>query len=107
MTRKPAHPPLRSSLKLTLRGLSPELVARLRATAKTEGWSLNQTALRFLKRGIDLSERLAKPDRIGKRLDAFVGGWTKEQADSVLGATRDFERTPRPSPQPSPEGRGG
>ncbi|MDP2275080.1 MAG: hypothetical protein Q8N23_17195 [Archangium sp.] len=60
--------------------------------AEAENLSLNQAALRFLERGAGLSERRAKLDTIGSGLDEFIGGWTKKQAESVLGSTRDFER---------------
>jgi hypothetical protein len=78
--------------QLTLRGLGPELEARLRRAAATENLSLNQAALRFLERGAGLSERRAKLDTIGTALDEFIGGWTKKQGDEVLAATGDFER---------------
>jgi hypothetical protein len=88
MTRRPTG----RIRQLTLRGFGPELEARLRRAAQAEKLSLNEAALRFLERGAGLSERRARLDTIGTRLDDFIGGWTKKQADEVLGATRDFER---------------
>lgn len=92
MARRTTQKALRGIRQLTLRGFSAELEARLRRAAEAENLSLNQAALRFLERGAGLGERRAKLDTIGSALDEFIGGWTKKQADEVLGASRDFER---------------
>lgn len=70
-----------------MRGFGPELEERLLRAAAADNLSLNQAALRFLERGAGLSERRAKLDTIGSSLDGFIGGWTKKQADEVLGRT--------------------
>lgn len=77
--------PRRRARQLTLRGFSRKLEEVLRQTAEAENLSLNRVALRFLERGARLST-------VGAGLDEFIGGWTKRQADAVLGRTRDFER---------------
>jgi hypothetical protein len=93
MARKTTHKASRSIRQLTLRGFGPELEARLRRAAEAENLSLNQAALRFMERGAGLAERRAKLDTIGDALDEYIGTWTKKQAEEVLGAVRDFERT--------------
>jgi hypothetical protein len=60
--------------------------------ADAEDLSLNQAALRFMERGAGLPVRRARLDTIGPALDAFIGTWTKKQADEVLGAVKEFER---------------
>lgn len=84
MARKTTRKTTGGIHQLTLRGVGPELKARLRRAAEAENLSLNQAALRFLERGAGLGERRGKLDTIGPALDEFIGGWTKKQADEVL-----------------------
>ena len=77
--------------QITLRGLDTQLSQFLRKLAKTEGLSLNQTALRLLKKAAGLSEE--KPETgIGTSLDSLFGTWTKEQAKEFEQSQRHFEK---------------
>jgi hypothetical protein len=76
--------------QLTLRGFDPDLERALRRVAKEEGVSLNQAALRLLRKGAGLSG--AVPHPIGSGLDAFLGTLTAEDALQVDAAVREADR---------------
>jgi hypothetical protein len=78
--------------QLTLRGFEPELERRLRETARREGVSLNQAALRLLRRGAGLPERRGDEGAVGSTLDEFFGTWTPEEAAEFESAVTPFEQ---------------
>lgn len=86
MTRRPTRAPRASNTQLTLRGLDPELEARLAQEAASGNLSLNQAALRLLRRGAGLAEKRVRADVVGASLDRFFGTWSKQEA-------RHFEKT--------------
>ena len=77
--------------QLTVRGFSPELVRALRATARRLGTSLNKAALHLIRRGAGLREPGEEPDVIGSALDQYVGTWSREEAQQVMGAVRELD----------------
>jgi hypothetical protein len=68
--------------QLTVRGFDPELERRLHDLAAREGISLSQAALRLMRRGAGL-QRPERSPRIGDALDAFIGVWSAEEAESI------------------------
>jgi hypothetical protein len=84
--------PQRRQRQLTLRGLGPELEEVLQREASEEGISLNQAAVRLLKRGAGISEKRLWRDVIGGALDRYIGVWSEQDADRFAEATRDLER---------------
>ena len=77
--------------QLTVRGIDPELAERISRLAQREGVSLNQAVLRLLRRGAGLADEQGSIDTVGSSLDRFIGSWTREQADEVDRALKDFE----------------
>ena len=77
--------------QLTVRGFDDELSDRLRALARREGISLNQAALRLLRKGAGLTDGGAGRGKVGSSLDDFIGSWTAEEADAFDAAIQDFE----------------
>ncbi|MCY4455301.1 MAG: hypothetical protein OXC56_03195 [Chloroflexi bacterium] len=77
--------------QLTVRGFDDELSARLRGLAQREGISLNQAALRLLRKGAGLADDGRPPGPIGNSLDHLIGSWTKEEADEFDAAVAEFE----------------
>ena len=77
--------------QLTVRGFDDELSARLRRLARREGISLNQAALRLLRKGAGLADRGRGPDTVGSSLDYLFGSWTSEEADTFDAAIKDFD----------------
>lgn len=77
--------------QLTVRGFDEELSARLRRLARREGTSLNQAALRLLRKGAGLTDDGRGSDTVGSSLDDFFGSWTAEEADAVEAAIADFK----------------
>ena len=78
--------------QLTVRGFDDELNARLRRLARREGISLNQAALRLLRKGAGLAEEGRRGHgKVGTSLDDLFGGWTAEEADAFNKALEDFE----------------
>lgn len=63
---------------MTLRGLDPQLVAKLREAAEQEGKSVNQTALDALRKqfGLDQSRRFTE---VYRDLDHLFGRWDEDE----------------------------
>ena len=77
--------------QITVRGFDDELSARLRRLAKREGLSLNQAALRLLRRGAGLTEGSGQADTVGESFDQLIGSWTQADADEMEAALEEFE----------------
>lgn len=79
--------------QLTVRGLDPELVRRLKRTAHRQGLSFNKAALLLLRRGAGLSRDVKRPtDVIGSSLDHLIGTWSEKEEKDFLEAIKAFER---------------
>ncbi|MCE2449764.1 MAG: antitoxin [Candidatus Latescibacteria bacterium] len=63
---------------MTLRGLDPQLAAKLREVAEREGKSVNQTVLDALRRqfGLDKSRRFTE---VYHDLDHLFGRWDEDE----------------------------
>lgn len=63
---------------MTLRGLDPQLAAKLREAAEQEGKSVNQTALDALRKqfGLDQSRRFTQ---VYRDLDHLFGRWDEDE----------------------------
>ena len=77
--------------QITVRGLDDELGARLRRLAKREGLSLNQAALRLLRRGAGLAEGPGRAETVGDSFDRLIGSWTQADADGMEAALEESE----------------
>ena len=77
--------------QITVRGFDDELSAKLRRLAKREGISLNQAALRLLRRGAGLAEGADGADTVGSSFDRLIGSWTQADVDEMESALEDFE----------------
>ena len=78
--------------QLTLRGLDDELSESIRSLAKREGTSLNQAALKLLRKGAELSDGSLDTGTVGSSLDHLIGTWSLDEADQFESALRDFEK---------------
>jgi len=78
--------------QLTVRGFDSALERQLRLEARSGGMSLNQAALRLLRRGAGLSRDRAAADEVGPALDHFIGTWSEADARKLQQATAVFER---------------
>ena len=77
--------------QLTLRGFDADLERRLRLEARNAGVSLNQAALRLLRRGAGLGDPSAST-AIGNALDQFIGTWSEADEQELLEAVAVFDR---------------
>ena len=78
--------------QLTVRGFDDELNASMRRLAKQEGISLNQAALRLLRKGAGLTDNnTGNPNAIGASLDDLFGAWNQDEAESFDAALEVFE----------------
>ena len=77
--------------QLTVRGFDDDLSASLRRLARREGISLNQAALKLLRKGAGLTDGAGRADTVGSSLDHLIGTWTAEEADEFDSALEDFE----------------
>lgn len=81
----------RGRQQLTVR-FGEDLARRIRELAKAEGLSLNQAAVRLLRRGAGLDASSVVRPKIGHSLDRFIGTWTKADDRAMERAIRDSER---------------
>ena len=72
--------------QLTVRGFDDELSASVCGLAKREGISLNQAALRLLRKGAGLADGKGNPNEIGSPLDDLFGIWSREEAEAFNAA---------------------
>ncbi len=77
--------------QITVRGFDEELRDSIQRLARSEGISLNQAALRLLRRGAGLSDLSENSNTVGDSLDHLIGKWTQEEADNLDAALRYFE----------------
>ena len=77
--------------QLTVRGFDDELSACLRRLAKREGISLNQAALRLLRKGAGLTDGQERANTVGSSLDHLFGTWSPDEAESFDRALEIFE----------------
>ena len=77
--------------QLTVRGFDDELSASVQRLARREGISLNQAALRLLRKGAGLSDARGRADTVGSSLDHLFGAWTAAEADEFDAALEEFE----------------
>ena len=77
--------------QLTVRGFEDDLGESIRRLAQREGISLNQAALKLLRKGAGLSDGQANENKIGDSLDDLFGTWSAEEADEFNAALEVFE----------------
>ena len=77
--------------QLTVRGFDDELADRMRRLAKGDGISLNQAALKLLRKGAGLTNGTGDADTVGSSLDHLIGTWTAAEADEIDSALKEFE----------------
>ena len=67
---------------ISLHGFDKELELRLAEIARREGVSMNEAALRLLRRGAGLPD--APTGEIGDALDGFIGRWSEADEHALL-----------------------
>ncbi len=77
--------------QLTIRGFNDDLAESIRSLAKRDGISLNQAALKLLRKGAGLTEGKDDSEVIGSSLDDLFGLWSREEAESFNAALEIFE----------------
>ena len=77
--------------QLTVRGFDDALSDSMRRLAKQEGISLNQAALKLMRKGAGLVEGSGKRNTVGSSLDHLIGTWTKAEADELDAALAYFD----------------
>ena len=77
--------------QLTVRGFDDELADRIQCLAKRDGTSLNQTALKLLRKGAGLADPGQGPDTVGSSLDHLIGTWSEDEAAELDAALEEFE----------------
>ncbi len=78
--------------QLTVRGISDELGESIRRLANSDGISLNQAALRLLRKGAGLTEGSRNEKTIESSLDDLFGTWSHVEAEEFNAALDVFER---------------
>ena len=77
--------------QLTVRGFDDELAERIRHLAKRDGTSLNQAALKLLRKGAGLADPAQKADTVGASLDHLIGSWSDDEAAELEAVLQEFE----------------
>ena len=80
-----------SMKQLTVRGFDDELAEAIRQLARRDGTSLNQAALKLLRRGAGLPDGQGDGRNIGSALDDLFGSWSQQEADEFDQALEVFE----------------
>ena len=80
-----------SMKQITVRGFDDELAEAIRQLARRDGTSLNQAALKLLRRGAGLPDGQGDGRNIGSALDDLFGSWTKDEADEFDDSLEVFE----------------
>lgn len=70
------------SKQVSVKRLDDELAESIRGLAEREGISLNQAALRLLRKGAGLTDGTGGPSSIGSSLDDLFGTWSREDAEA-------------------------
>ena len=76
--------------QLTIRSDDKELLRRLKKLAREKGISLNQAALRLMRKGAGIAELPENVNRVGSALDSFIGTWADEEAEDMINAVADL-----------------
>lgn len=77
--------------QLTVRGFDDELADRIRRLAKQDGTSLNQAALKLLRKGAGLGDPGQGPDTVDSSLDHLIGSWSDDDADELDAALEELD----------------
>ena len=77
--------------QLTVRGFDDELAERIQRLAKRDGTSLNQAALKLLRKGAGLADPGQGRDTVGSSLDHLIGKWSEDEASELDAALEEFE----------------
>ena len=77
--------------QLTVRGLDDELAERIQRLAKRDGTSLNQAALKLLRKGAGLADPAQRADTVGSSLDHLIGTWSEDEAAELDAALEEFK----------------
>ena len=77
--------------QLTVRGFDDELAERIQRLAKRDGTSLNQAAVKLLRKGAGLADPAQKTDTVGASLDLLIGSWSDDEAAELDAALEEFE----------------
>ena len=81
-----------SMKQLTVRGFDDVLAEAIRQFGRdADGTSLNQAALKLLRRGAGLPDGQGDGRNIGSGLDDLFGSWTQQEADEFDRALEVFE----------------
>ena len=77
--------------QLTVRGFDDELAERIQRLAKRDGTSLNQAALKLLRKGAGLADPGQGADTVGSSLNHLIGKWSADEAAELEAALEEFE----------------
>ena len=77
--------------QLTVRGFDDELAELIRRLAKRDGTSLNQAALKLLRKGAGLTDPAQRADTVGSSLDHLIGTWSDHEAGELDAALEEFK----------------
>jgi hypothetical protein len=80
-------------IRLTIRCLDSELEKRLRELSAQDNSSLNDAALKLMRRGAGIESASSPRPRIGRRLRAFAGRMPKAEAKAIDRAVCEARQT--------------
>ncbi len=75
--------------KIVLSEFDDELAASIRRVAEREQISMEEAALKLLRKGAGLGVGRKPDGKIGNSLDHFIGSWSKEEAAELQAALRE------------------
>ncbi len=78
--------------QLTIRGFDKDLEQHIVRVARGEGISLNQAALKLLRRSAGIENEANAGDTIGTSLDHLIGTWTADDLNEMEQSLRELSQ---------------
>ena len=75
--------------QIVLSEFDDELTASIRRVAEREQISMEEAALKLLRKGAGLGVGRKPDGKIGNSLDHFIGSWSKEEAAELQAALQE------------------
>jgi plasmid stability protein len=75
---------------ISIHGIDDPVYRLLKARAKSEGQSINQTVKSILEQSLGVSSSTCEPHR--KEFETMCGTWTVQEKEEFNKATEDFEK---------------
>ena len=77
--------------QLDLSRLGDDLAASIHRVAEREKTSVDEAAIKLLRKGAEIEDQARKSDKVGNSLDHLFGKWSVAQAEEIDGIIRELD----------------